>query len=470
MSFSARGPGPHDRLELNTPEEVWLEPLSNIFNAPYWTRLWIGQEFILGGDPILFFGNFQTGAHKIALFIGSADGTENLHDLPGWRYFWWRYMRFENRHSGKRPKDESLSLASLLRAFAESNCQDKRDRVYGLLSLADDADPALVDYKDKVKVDDVFRNTMTLMMRQRRPLDELLLIGEALIESLELWPATDLPSTDLSSSPLNIKFDDTEDITMPTWSHATLETWKGPQTVETLKEDLKTVHETIQATCMYVGIRDGPDLHVFEYAVEKVAESRDRSDLQYSVAKKANRPIVKYCRAHEYLRGRSPACIGPISQKGLAFFWLESLPSEEVHYFSNPRAGRVALRSWRARDFQFSGELADEPAQYPDRLILPARRIVDSRRSSENGAWSGYTTPRSASLFATVDPDLIQQSQEDQLDAQPPLLAHGPRSTTMWLEDNRAAYKSEMAEYSDSEQFEEDTHASEEEWGGKGMK
>lgn len=384
-------------------------------------------------------------------------------------------MRFEDRHSGKRPKDESLSLASLLRAFAEPDCQDKRDRVYGLLSLADDTDLALVKYNDKVKVDDVFRNTMTLMMRQRRPLDELLLIGEALIESLELWPATDL-----SSSPLNIKFDDTEDVTMPTWGHATLETWnkdsktleawrEDPKTLVTWKEDLKTVHETIQATCMYVGIRDGPDLHVFEYAVERVTESRDGSELKYFVAKKANRPIVKYCRAHEYLRGRSPACVGPISQEGLPFFWLESIPSEAVYYFSNPDAGGGGLRSWRARDFQFSGEMADEPAEHPDRLILPARRIVDSRRSSEDIAWFGYITTRKPLLFATVDTDLILQSREDQFDAQPPPLAQGHRSTTMCLRSDREAHQSQMAEYSGREEFDEDAYVSEEESYGEGM-
>lgn len=451
--FSARGPGPLGSLGLSTPKEVWLEPLSKILEAEYWTRLWIGQEFILADDSTLFFGNFQTSAHKLALFIGSVEGTERLYRLPGWQYFWWRFMRFEDTHAGSLPRDESLSLASLIRAFSAPECEDKRDRIYGLLSLADDADPALVNYN--VRADVVFRNTMTLMKHHKRPLDELLLIGEALIEALELWP-----TTDISSSTLNIHFDDTEDITVPTWGHATLETWK---------EDRETVHETIQATCMYVGIRDGPDLHVFEYAVEKVAESRDRSDLRYFVAKKADRPIVKYCRAHEYLRGRSPACVGPISQDGLPFFWLESVPSEAVYYFHNSDADGHGLRSWTARDFQFSGETADEPAQHPDRLILPARRIVDSPRSSENIAWWGLTTTRNSVWFATVDTDLILKSREDQLNAQPPPLAQGHRSTTVCLRSDREAYESQRAENSDSEEVDEDTHVNEEELDGEDM-
>lgn len=337
-------------------------------------------------------------------------------------------MRFEDMHPERAPRNESLSLASLIRAFAGSDCKDKKDRVYGLLSLADDGDPALVNYTASADV--VFRNTMTLMMHHKRPLDELLLIGEALIESLELWP-----SKDPSFSTININFDDTEDVTIPTWGYATLETFE---------EDLTAVHETIQATCMYVGIRDGPDLHVFEYAVERVAESRDGSDLQYFVANKANRPIVKYCRAHEYLRGRSPACLGPISQDGLPFFWLESVPSEDVHYFRNPDANCDGLRSWTARDFRFSGETTDDRAKHLNRLILPARRIVNSRRSSEKIAWWGYTTTRNSLPFGAVADmaDLISE-REHQLNAKSPPLAQGRRSTTMWFESDMEAYGSQ---------------------------
>ncbi|RSL73991.1 hypothetical protein CEP53_000608 [Fusarium sp. AF-6] len=404
-------------------QEGWIRRLSDILSAKYWTRLWIAQEFLLADDPILFFGNFQTGAHKLALFLGAIpkkgsfevdccehftldgitvpeDRLEDLMHLPGWKYFWWRLVRYESMDRSRpseRPMDQSVSLASLIQAFTKSGCKDTRDRVYALLSFADDADPELVDYT--VGTDVVFRRTMAQMRRHKRPLDELLLIGEALIEALEL-----LPTTIPSSSTLEINFDGSEHVTRPIWGYATLETFD---------KDPEALHEMVQATCMYVGMRSGSDVHVFEYVVEEVE----------------GRPIVKYCRTHEYLRGRSPACLGPLLQDDAEYFWLEGVPSESLNYFSNPGANCHGLRAWRARDFRFSGEMAD--GQDPGHLILPARRIVDSERSSESVAWEGWTRIRTSSVFATVDKDLLLESMRYQRRVQHSALAQHPRSTTI---------------------------------------
>ncbi|KAM0431325.1 hypothetical protein ACHAPT_005299 [Fusarium lateritium] len=242
--------------DLSTTREDLLNGLSTIMSVPYWTRVWIAQEVQLHAEPTLFFENCQMNIHKLALFLGSVTEwyeDSGLEGLPAWKYLWWRLVRYEGPRD---PRDGSVSLASLMRQFAESGCQDKRDRVYALLSLADDGDPELVNYT--VSVDAVFRNTMALMKSHKRPLDELLLIGEALIEALELWP-----TTNPSSSTLDINFDGTEDVTLLTWSYATLKTLGATEEIPS---------ETIDATCMYVGIRDGPDVHVFEYAVDRAAE------------------------------------------------------------------------------------------------------------------------------------------------------------------------------------------------------
>ncbi|RSL63174.1 hypothetical protein CEP54_005286 [Fusarium duplospermum] len=314
-----------------------------------------------------------------------------------------------------------VSLASLIPKFANSGCEEKKDRVYALLSLADDGDPALVDYR--ISEDVLFRNIMALMKRHKRPMDELLLIGEALIEALELWPAT----TPLSSI-LEINFDDPEDITLPIWGSATLERKAGAG----------TVRETIKTTCMYVGIHDGPNVHVFEYAVEKPAE----------------RPIVKYSRAHEYLRGHPPASIVPASDDEVMYFWLENMPSEALHYFSNTG---FRLWSWTAQDFEISGLRTDESTEDGDRDILPALRIVNSMRSTAGIPWDVFITPLAGQHFlATFDSDLHRESQEYQYDASVPPLAQHPRSTTLRFEVKRDMEAQRGEEESYGEEAEED--------------
>ncbi|RSM11823.1 hypothetical protein CDV31_006591 [Fusarium ambrosium] len=432
-------------------QEDWICRLSVILSAEYWKRLWIAQEFLLADDPILFFGNFQTGAHKLALFLGAIpkkdsfqvdccehftldgitvpeDRLKGLRQLPGWKYFWWRLVRYEfmpNRsRPSERPMNQSASLASLIPKFAKSGCQDRRDRVYALLSLADDGDPGLVNYN--ISEDVVFRNTMALMKRHKRPLDELLLIGEALIETLELWPATSP-----SSSTLEIKFDGPEDITLPIWGCATLERFDA---------NLEA-RETVETTCMYVGIHDGPNVHVFEYAVEKPAE----------------RPTVKYSRAHEYLRGHPPASFVPASDLDVMYFWLDNMPSETLHYFTKSKANTHPLWSWTAQDFEISGLRTDESTEHGDRDILSAMRIVNSLRSTAGIPWEGYHISRIAQPFlATFSWDLPLESQEYQYDASVPPLAQHPRSTTFRLDVNKYLKIHGRGECSHGEKVEED--------------
>ncbi|KAI8652844.1 HET domain-containing protein [Fusarium keratoplasticum] len=395
------------------PREVWLGPLSTVLSAQYWTRLWIAQEFLLASEPILLFQNFQIGARRLGIFVGSVlddDRIEDLTTLPGWKYFFWRLIRYEavsdtSKPSQHHPSDQSASLASLIPKFATSGCQDKRDRVYALLSLADDGDLGLVNYS--IGEDVVFRNTMALMKRHKRPLDELLLIGEALVESLELWPAT-RPS----SSSLEINFDGFEDITLPIWGCTTLETYNK-------RPEAQDARETIETTCMFVGIRDGPDVHVFEYSVEKPKE----------------RPIVKYSRAYEYLRGRPPASFVPVSDLEVMHFWLENMPSEALHYFTNADDSTRPLWNWTAREFDISGFATDESAEQTDRDILPALRVVDSMRSSACLPWEGYRTSRVAQPFlATFKWSLLDNTREYQHDNSIPLSVQHPRSTTFRLD------------------------------------
>ncbi|RMJ18056.1 hypothetical protein CDV36_002280 [Fusarium kuroshium] len=230
------------------PKEAWLGPLTDICSAPYWTRLWIAQEFLLANEPILFFQNFQIDAITLArqlnrfLYLVPKGERLDFMALTGWTYLHWRWVCYEFPSNNKwmpserRPMDKPVSLASLIPKFAKSGCHDKKDRVYALLSLADDGDPGMVYYE--ISEDEVFRNTMGVMKRHKnkRPIDEHLLIGEALIEALELWPATSP-----SSSTLEINFDGPEDITLPIWGRAALE----------IKAEAGTGWETIEATCIF---------------------------------------------------------------------------------------------------------------------------------------------------------------------------------------------------------------------------
>lgn len=136
--MSLRNPEDHN------PYQTLMSAYQDIARRTYWTRLWIIQEFVLARNLWLFCGaqvtnwkHFQYAVtlhadHLRSMRVKHAPNAASMHSL----------LR-------SRPLKQMDSLSDLVTKFKSSQCQDSRDRIFGLLSLADEAEASsvTVDYK-----------------------------------------------------------------------------------------------------------------------------------------------------------------------------------------------------------------------------------------------------------------------------------------------------------------------------------
>lgn len=99
----------------------WI--IHKLLKKPYWSRLWIVQEFVLAQDLLLCAGSFVIKWKDFRNYILELGEefptcTTNLMDQ--------RY----HRQSGERER-----MSSLVKKFNETGCTDPRDRVFGLLGI-----------------------------------------------------------------------------------------------------------------------------------------------------------------------------------------------------------------------------------------------------------------------------------------------------------------------------------------------
>jgi hypothetical protein len=133
--------------QLNIPKEfpnIDLLSLESICRLPYWHRLWIVQEVLLAKELVLCFGdNAKTTRswdvltkarcsldaipnHWVFKPAISAPITKIKHTFP---------FQLDRLRNGDR---RSWPLHSLIDITENSLCRDPRDKLYGLLGLADD--------------------------------------------------------------------------------------------------------------------------------------------------------------------------------------------------------------------------------------------------------------------------------------------------------------------------------------------
>ncbi|TLD18843.1 hypothetical protein E2P81_ATG01571 [Venturia nashicola] len=97
--------------------------IHRLLENPYWSRLWIVQEFVLAQDLLLCVGSFVVkwkDFRNYILHLGEEFpiSTTNLMDQ--------RY----HEQSGERDR-----ISGLVQKFAETRCTDPRDKVFGLLGI-----------------------------------------------------------------------------------------------------------------------------------------------------------------------------------------------------------------------------------------------------------------------------------------------------------------------------------------------
>jgi hypothetical protein len=123
--------------------EALMNNYHDIAGRAYWRRLWIIQEFVLARNLWIFCGpavtNWKHFEYAITLRVehlrfargNYSSNAASLHSLLC-----------------SRSVTQTNSLSNLVQNFKSSQCHDSRDRIFGLLSLADKADvqAVQVDY------------------------------------------------------------------------------------------------------------------------------------------------------------------------------------------------------------------------------------------------------------------------------------------------------------------------------------
>ncbi|GAB1312455.1 hypothetical protein MFIFM68171_02665 [Madurella fahalii] len=117
--------------------------LYRVARSAYWTRLWIVQEACLAYSLLIVFGakvwafDEMEGWSVWKAVVSESPGGRNV---PGFGAM----LQLAQARSSKFTDD--MKFERLVERFAKQACTDRRDRVYGLLGLANDVHAFVVDY------------------------------------------------------------------------------------------------------------------------------------------------------------------------------------------------------------------------------------------------------------------------------------------------------------------------------------
>lgn len=117
---------------LYTSTQTQKEGLEIICNNPYWSRLWIIQEIVLAARIHIHYGGFDIsyGSFSKAVLL-FARFESRISDTPAVAICRARFVR-----EMRRGQLEASSIFTLIRQHAAAQCQDSRDKIFGLLGMA----------------------------------------------------------------------------------------------------------------------------------------------------------------------------------------------------------------------------------------------------------------------------------------------------------------------------------------------
>lgn len=118
-------------------EEPNLDNAANLMQNTYFTRIWIVQEVFLPDDVRFLAGTIWIQWAHLAQAVSKA---RQFHNDPS---FVARWLFLDKTK-------EPISLAKALDRFAAMDCQDARDRIYGLLGLVAEDQRPEVDYNKSI--------------------------------------------------------------------------------------------------------------------------------------------------------------------------------------------------------------------------------------------------------------------------------------------------------------------------------
>jgi len=154
------------------------EGLLALFQLPYWQRLWIVQEIILAVKITLLFDKVSAdwhNVHKLRIMLSSEYFPNKFELLPGSTFTTTQRSDLLSCQAFRLGRHQSAilgyfqnNLEHLIESFQESLCSDPRDKVYGLLGLADDCQEGQLEVDYSRTLFEVYSNVIDLYYTTRR--------------------------------------------------------------------------------------------------------------------------------------------------------------------------------------------------------------------------------------------------------------------------------------------------------------
>jgi hypothetical protein len=127
------------------------------FNLPYWSRLWVLQEFVLARNLLIMCGNYVIRQHSLKnlTVYGERVGHLPAAEITRIKYSHPRSLSLYSK--GRR----QYCLASLLESCHDLGCENPLDRIYGLQGLLLDGEKVEVDYNTSCL--DLYRKVSSIL-------------------------------------------------------------------------------------------------------------------------------------------------------------------------------------------------------------------------------------------------------------------------------------------------------------------
>jgi hypothetical protein len=122
--------------------------LLELCQVNYWTRTWIIQEFVQAGSLEVLCGTASLDWKDFEAVVTIVQSVKQAGKQPMPSYFQEFRATIPFRLTSRRTSHTSSSLADLLAEFYDSRCAERRDKVYGILGIADDFKSNFVDEED----------------------------------------------------------------------------------------------------------------------------------------------------------------------------------------------------------------------------------------------------------------------------------------------------------------------------------
>jgi hypothetical protein len=150
------------RHSLGSSSDETYQALVDLLSRPYWSRVWVIQEFLLPLRLDVWWAGHRVKVHDFCRVLLTTTQRSSYYKpqhpsiwrTPGKVMLRYRehYQRMciSEQHTSPKAFRKKLRLQSLLRAFSASRCTILHDSVYTLLGIASDttdsSDPILPDY------------------------------------------------------------------------------------------------------------------------------------------------------------------------------------------------------------------------------------------------------------------------------------------------------------------------------------